>query len=85
MRQDQILIVADAEFAEAVAVGDFGDRIHLIRGQVARRAAFGFQRQGDNGVARNLVRRDRIVEPVAKRPAIELPCANSAGASSNVS
>ncbi len=39
MRQRQVLLVADADFAEAVAVRQVGNRIHLLRGAVARRLA----------------------------------------------
>ena len=41
MRQHQILLVADANLAEAVALGEIGDGVHLLRGGVARRLAVG--------------------------------------------
>ena len=63
MRQHQVLLVADADFAEAVAVGEIGDGVHLLGGGVAGRRAGRLQRQRDDGVARLLVVRDRIVEP----------------------
>ncbi len=42
MRQHQILLVADADFAERVALGEIGDRVHLLGGGVAGRPPTGF-------------------------------------------
>ena len=42
MRQHQVLLVADADFAERVAVGKVGDRVHLLGGGVAGRPPSGF-------------------------------------------
>ena len=61
MRQRQILFVADADFVERVPFGKVRDRIHLLGGQIAGRAAFGLQRKRDDGVAGHLVIGDRIV------------------------
>ncbi len=36
MRQDHVLLVADAQLVMAVAFGEIGQRAHLIRGRVAR-------------------------------------------------
>ena len=66
MRQHQILLVADADFAERVTIGEVGDRIHLLGGGIAGRAAFRLQRQRDDGVAGHLVIGDRIVDPGVK-------------------
>src|SRR6185437_11824734 len=66
VRQRQVLLVADADFAERVAVGNVGERVHLHRRRVARRAAFRFQRDGDDGVARLLVIVHRIVDPAVE-------------------
>ena len=41
VRQHEILLVADPDFAEAVAVGEIGDGVHLLGGGVAGRSAFG--------------------------------------------
>ena len=42
MRQHQVLLVADADFAERILVGEIGDRVHLVGGGVAGRAPTGF-------------------------------------------
>ena len=63
MRQHQVLLVADADFAERIAVGEIGDRVHLRGGGVARRAAFGFERDRHDGVAGNLVIENAIAHP----------------------
>src|ERR1043166_7218769 len=60
VRQHQVLLVADADFARAVAGGEFGDRIHLLGGGVAGRFALRLERQGDDGVAGHAVARDRM-------------------------
>ena len=44
MRQDQVLLVADAHLVVAVALGEVGDQVHLVGGGVARRAADRLQR-----------------------------------------
>ena len=44
MRQHQVLLMADADFAERVAVGEVSDRIHLLGGGVAGRAALRLER-----------------------------------------
>jgi hypothetical protein len=38
MRQDDVLLVADAQLVMAVALGEVGKRAHLIRRGIARRA-----------------------------------------------
>ena len=38
VRQQQVLLVRDTQLAEAVAVGEIGDGIHLVGGRVARAA-----------------------------------------------
>ena len=63
VRQHQVLLVADPDLAEAVAVGEIGDRIHLVGGGVARRSALRLERQRHDRVARHLVAGDRVVEP----------------------
>ena len=60
MRQHQVLLVADADLAERIAVGEIGDRIHLLGGGVARRAAFRLERQRHDGVAGDFVIGDGI-------------------------
>jgi hypothetical protein len=46
MRQDQVLLVADADLVEGVALGDIGDRIHLGVAGVAGRFAGALERDG---------------------------------------
>ena len=56
--EHEVLLVRDAELAEAVAVGEIGDRVHLVGGR-RRPAAYAgaLERQRDDRVARALVRR----------------------------
>ena len=56
----------DAHLVEGIALGEVGDRVHLVGGGVAGHAADRLQRDGDDGVARLLVRMR-----VARHPAIE--------------
>ena len=63
MRQDEVLLVADAHLAEAVALGEVGDELHLLGGGVARRAADRLQRDRDERVAGDLVRDGVLVDP----------------------
>ncbi len=63
VRQHQILLVTDADFAERIAVGEVGDRVHLRGAGIARSSAFRLERQRDDGVARRLVVGDRIGHP----------------------
>ena len=66
VRQRQILLMADANLAETVALGEIGDGVHLLRGGVAGRPSLGLERERHDGVARELVVADRIVEPNAE-------------------
>ena len=43
MGEYQVLFVGDADLAEAVAVGQVGDSVHLLRRRVARHTAGGFK------------------------------------------
>jgi hypothetical protein len=58
MRQDQVLFVADPDFAPGKTLGQIGDRVHLLGGRVARRRADRLERHGDDAVARHAVLRD---------------------------
>jgi hypothetical protein len=58
--------VRDAQFAEAVAVGQIGHRVHLVEVHVARRDAGGLQREHDRAVAGALVRAHVAFDPAAK-------------------
>src|SRR5215472_13094242 len=66
VRKRQILLVADANLSETVALGEIGDGIHLPRGGIARRPSFGLERERHDGIAGELVVGDRIVEPNAE-------------------
>ena len=55
--------MADANLAMGVALGEIGDRLHLLGGGVARRAALRLERQRDDGVAGHLVIGDRVAHP----------------------
>ena len=48
MRQDQVLLVADANLVERIALGEIGDQFHLAGGGVARRPADRLQRDRDD-------------------------------------
>ena len=48
VRQDQVLLVADADLVVAVGLGEIGDEAHLLGGGVARRAADRLQRDRDD-------------------------------------
>ena len=42
MRQDQVLLVADADLVEGVSLGEVGDRVHLAVAGIAGRFADAF-------------------------------------------
>src|SRR2546425_10692900 len=64
--EDQVLFVRNAQAAEAVGVGEIGDRIHLIGSRIARRHAGLLQRQRHHGVTGHLVRKYVARGPVAE-------------------
>ena len=68
MGQHQVLLVADPDFAERIALGEIRDGIHLVGGGVAGRSALGLEREGDDRMARHLVVCDRIAEPGIEAP-----------------
>ncbi len=63
VRQRQVLLVADADLAKGVFVGEIGQRIHLLGGGIARRRADRLQRDRDDRIALHLVRSDRVLPP----------------------
>src|SRR6266702_403367 len=63
MRQRQVLLMAHADLAEGIFVGEIGERIHLLGGGITRRRADRLQRDRDDGVALVLVRGHRILAP----------------------
>ncbi|MBA7473740.1 hypothetical protein ES707_09084 [subsurface metagenome] len=67
MRQRQVLLMADADFAEGISVREIGQRIHLIGGGIARRAADRLQRDRDDGIALDLVREHRVLAPALEQ------------------
>ena len=67
MRQHQVLLVADADFAEGIFVGEIGDRVHLVGGGVAGRAAHRLQRQRHDRIALHLVREHRVLAPALEQ------------------
>ena len=67
MRQAQILLVADADFAEGISVGEIGDRVHLVGGGIAGRAAHRLQRQRHDRIALHLVRKHRVPAPALEQ------------------
>ena len=66
VRQDDVLLVADAQLVVGVRLGQVGEHPHLLGGRIARRAAERLQRDRDDRVVRQLVRRDVGVDPGAQ-------------------
>src|SRR5713226_7549220 len=56
--ENQVLLVRDAQLAERIAIGEIGDPVHLIGGDVSGRNAGLLERERDRGVAGLLVRED---------------------------
>src|SRR6266568_5010499 len=56
--ENQVLLVRDAQLAERIAVGEIGDPVHLIGGDVSGRNAGLLERERDRGIAGLLVRED---------------------------
>ena len=63
VRQDQVLLVADADLVVAVGLGEVGDEPHLLGGRVARRAADRLQRDGDDARSGRACARRRWCRP----------------------
>src|SRR5881394_1541541 len=61
--EDQVLLVRDAQLGERIAVGEIGDRLHLVGADVARRHTGLLQRQRHRGIAAHLVRMDVALQP----------------------
>ena len=62
-RQHQVLVVRDARFTAAVAVGQVGGQVQLLGARVARRLAGALDRQRDGAQAGQLVRMRVALEP----------------------
>ena len=65
--EKQILRVRDPHLAEAVAIGQIGDQLHLRIGGIARRDIGLLQRHVHNAVAGHLVLARVVAVPGAKR------------------
>src|SRR5262249_52367131 len=63
VRQNEILLVTDADLAERITIGEICNRVHLLGGGIARRAAFRLQRYGHDRIARHFMIGDRIAHP----------------------
>ena len=66
VRQDDVLLVADAQLVVGVLLGEIGEDAHLLGRRVARGAADRLQRDGDDRVVRQPVRGDVGVDPGAQ-------------------
>jgi hypothetical protein len=66
MRQDQVLLMADADLVEGELLGEVGDGLHLLAGGVARDAADRLQRDRQRGVAGHPVRVEVLRDPAGK-------------------
>src|ERR1043165_1206902 len=53
--ENQVLLVRDAQLAERIAIGEIGDRLHLLACHVARRNAGLLEGERDGGVPGHLV------------------------------
>ena len=71
MRQDEVLLVADAHLVEGVALGEVGDRVHLLGGGVARRAADRLQRDRHRWRSRDAGAASTFGRPSGRRTGIE--------------
>src|SRR5579883_2347789 len=66
MGQHQILLVAHADLAAAVGVGEIGDELHLLGAGIAGRAARRLQGDCRDRMTRRLMRRDVALEPACE-------------------
>ncbi len=66
MRQDHVLLVADAQFVMAVGFGQIGHDAHLVGGGIARRGAMCLEADRHDGIARGAVRGQIGVGPGAE-------------------
>ena len=66
MRQDDILLVADADFAVAIGLGQVRKGAHLVAGGIARRGPVRLQADGDDGMGRVAVGVQVGIGPGAK-------------------
>ena len=64
--EDQVLLVRDADLAEAVAIGEGRDRVHLARRDVAGRRSGALERERDDRVAAAACARGRCARPSAR-------------------
>ena len=71
MRQDQVLLMADADLVERVSFGDVGHRLHLAVAGIARHFADALERDRHGGIVGMAVGDHILVEPFAKAPGIE--------------
>ena len=63
VRQHDVLRMRDAQFVEAVLLGEVGHQVDLVGAGIAGNAADRLQADVDDGIARLLVRLDVLVEP----------------------
>src|SRR6267378_1455325 len=66
--KDQVLLVGYAHLAERIAVGEVGDFLHLLDGDISGRHSGLLQGQRHCGITRLLVRMDVALVPVRERP-----------------
>src|SRR4051812_32472896 len=64
--QDQVLLVRHPDLAMAELVGQGRHRAHLHRGRVTRDAAYGLERDVDDGIAVHLVARRVLAHPAGE-------------------
>ena len=67
VRQDHVLLVADAKLAVGMRVREIGQEAHLVRRRIARRRAMGLERDRDDGVVGALVTGGVGVDPGPQR------------------
>ena len=79
VRQDDVLRVRDAQFVEAVALGEIGHEVDLIGSRVAGDAADRLQADRKDGIARLLVRSSILFAPSLKPTAVRFERSREAG------
>lgn len=73
MRQDDVLLVADADFIEGIFRSNVGDEFHLLVGRIAGNTADRLQRDRHHAVIGMLVRRDVLLDETGKAFVRPLP------------
>src|SRR5262249_14770262 len=71
VREQQVLFMGNAQLVVGEALGEVGDRLHLLRGSITGNAADRLERDRDDGVPRLLVGVRVVLEPSLKAAVAE--------------